>query len=159
MQCDGASLDEVLFHLHGVIERNGWAVIPVEPAPGRLGWAYTIGLTERCGHPELVVVGLASDAAGRLLNAVAGLIAIGGHLRPDQRDAMVIPPAGEVVRVHHEQLVAGLMAMWPHYYGSLGRQGLPLEALQLCVPLLGDRPGNGVAPPRLDQPAPRLAGR
>lgn len=158
IQCDGASMDEVLFHLHGIIERNGWAVVPVEAAQGRLGWAYTIGLTERFRHPELVAAGLAPAEAARLLNAGARLIAGGGHLRPDEPDAMAIPAAGEVRPVHHRQLEAGLVAFWVQYYTSLGRHDLPLQALQLCAPLLADGPGGGVPPPRLDRPVPLLAG-
>lgn len=35
MMCEGADLDDVRWHVHGLIERCGWAVVPVEDR-GRL---------------------------------------------------------------------------------------------------------------------------
>ena len=58
IMCDGASRDEVLFSLHGRVQRNGWALqIVASTGPPGLGWVYTIGLAA-FDHPELVVVGL-----------------------------------------------------------------------------------------------------
>ena len=59
--CDGLSQDEALFDLDFAIARHGWALQIVEPGSNDPGWTYTIGLTD-FDHPELVMVGSASDA-------------------------------------------------------------------------------------------------
>ncbi|MBA2427455.1 MAG: DUF4262 domain-containing protein [Actinobacteria bacterium] len=74
MMCEGASLDDVRFHIHGLIEGSGWAVIPVEGNTPYRSWAYTVGLVQTFDHPELVVVGLDPLAAGRLLNSIGDAI-------------------------------------------------------------------------------------
>lgn len=69
MMCNGATFDEVLFNIHGLIDRFGWAVVPVGHQLSST-WAYTIGLVE-VNHPELTVVGMAPERAARLLNRLA----------------------------------------------------------------------------------------
>ena len=44
------------------------------------GWAYTIGLSEMCGHPELVVVGLDEAESAEVLDAAAARVVAGGRL-------------------------------------------------------------------------------
>ncbi|MSO79655.1 MAG: DUF4262 domain-containing protein [Acidimicrobiia bacterium] len=66
--------DELLFRVHGAIERCGVFVMAVMSTPTSPSWAYTIGLLER-GHPELVTVGLSAESAhGFLMHACAELI-------------------------------------------------------------------------------------
>ena len=81
MMCEGASRDEFQFHLHGLIQSHGWAVIPVVADRVDRSWAYTIGLAGNFEHPELVVAGLAPEPAGRLLNSIGGLVRDGVELR------------------------------------------------------------------------------
>src|SRR3546814_18045840 len=77
--CDGATYDEMLAGLHGVVQRFGWAVQGVEASTP---WTYTIGLTERFGHPELVLAGIDISLAMNILNALADRVAGGEQLRP-----------------------------------------------------------------------------
>lgn len=55
IMCDGASLDEVRFGIHGIIDRYGWYIQGVEAPPGGRSWAYTIGLSAAFDHPELII--------------------------------------------------------------------------------------------------------
>ncbi|MDA0370425.1 MAG: DUF4262 domain-containing protein [Actinomycetota bacterium] len=58
-----------------MIETKGWAIEPVgsraDVDPPRPGYAYTIGLPERFGFPEIVVFGLTPVAASGLVDLVA----------------------------------------------------------------------------------------
>jgi hypothetical protein len=71
IMCEGATLDECRFSIHGIIDRYGWFIQYVEVEPITLAWAYTIGLSARFGHPELVIVGVTPDTAARILNGSA----------------------------------------------------------------------------------------
>jgi hypothetical protein len=62
-----STTDELMFRIHGAIERCGFFVMAVGSTPMVPSWAYTIGLLER-GHPELVTVGLSSTSAHRFLS-------------------------------------------------------------------------------------------
>jgi hypothetical protein len=59
--------DELLFRIHGAIERCGFFVMSVGSTPTVPSWAYTIGLLER-GHPELITVGLSAESAHGFLS-------------------------------------------------------------------------------------------
>ena len=58
--------DELMFRIHGAIERCGFFVMAVGSTPTVPSWAYTIGLLER-GHPELITVGLSAESAHAFL--------------------------------------------------------------------------------------------
>src|SRR3546814_5333971 len=62
-----------------ILQRFGWAVQGVEASTP---WTYTIGLTERFGHPELVLAGIDISLAMNILNALADRVAGGEQLRP-----------------------------------------------------------------------------
>lgn len=49
----------------------GWCVQGVDAEVGKPGFAYTVGLQQTFGQPELIVFGLPLEAAQRLLNLVA----------------------------------------------------------------------------------------
>lgn len=56
------------------IASRGWHIVvslATEAASGELIHAYTIGLTETCGHPEVVVYGLSLQEATKALQTVA----------------------------------------------------------------------------------------
>jgi hypothetical protein len=52
------------------IARFGWHLVLIPPAHGAAGWAHTIGLDERFGHPELLVFGDDLSLLAPLLNAL-----------------------------------------------------------------------------------------
>src|SRR5262245_49144814 len=76
MMCDGASHDEVLFHLHGQIDRKVWAIIPVGDDPPERSWVYTIGLVA-FDHPELVVMDCEPSFAAKVLDELGERIRAG----------------------------------------------------------------------------------
>ena len=78
-ECDhpGATRDDYLHYVGGVIAEHGWAVQGVERDRIHPPWAYTVGLTEH-GEPELVVTRAAaacvaaSPSSGPALPPAAG---------------------------------------------------------------------------------------
>jgi hypothetical protein len=67
-----------LAYVMRIVHERGWAVqgvFPTDDCPGD-EFAYSVGFT-KMGHPEVVVVGLGSDAGGVLINAVGRRIANG----------------------------------------------------------------------------------
>lgn len=89
MMCNGASLDDVRFHIHSLIKRVGWAVVPVQGDRPSTSWAYTIGLTTRFDHPELAVVGCEpSDTFAMWVDYFGAL----GHPRPEPRAFELVLP-------------------------------------------------------------------
>lgn len=115
--CDGATFDEVLFHIHGLIARFGCAVIPVGDRPSST-WAYTIGLVES-NHAELVLFGRPPEAAGRLLNHLADLIRDGREF-VDGEEIAVGTGRYRFASVPDRHLLNGRFAIWVNYYGALG---------------------------------------
>jgi hypothetical protein len=61
------------------IARHGWHVALVPPEAGTPGWALSIGLFERFGHPELVVFGPDLAVLGRLVNHLGAWVRDGAH--------------------------------------------------------------------------------
>ena len=133
--CDGMSLDEVLHDLHHLVERFGWAVVGVEaPRP----WAYTIGLADRYGHPELVLVGVDTSLATNVLNALGTMVATGEELRPGGKDVVVGEMELSFGAVHPVHLAAGLVGRWEAFYEWRPGPSPALEVVQV-LPLPGRR--------------------
>lgn len=132
--CEGASLDEMRFALHGTIERYGWSIQYVGDEPVSRAWAYTVGLTAGFDHPELVVVGLEPELAAGLLNELGGMIRTGtrfelGHLIIDGDGNHI-----HLSRVHPAHWVRGVFASWVDYYGALGGKRPEPKALEVVPP-------------------------
>lgn len=116
MMCNGANLDDFYFHVHGHIDRFGWAVVPV--GDGSRAWAYTIGLVEM-DHPELVVMGMPPERAGTLLNSLAARICDGVKFLDGQRVAFGNKHY-RIATVSDRHFMNGRLGMWVNYYGALG---------------------------------------
>jgi hypothetical protein len=78
--------------------KNGWAVQYVES--DRTPWAYTIGLHD-WGLPELLVTGVSSPRASRLLNTVTRSVVRGLVLLPGKQIKVPDGPLVEIVEVDH----------------------------------------------------------
>ncbi|MGH9187288.1 MAG: DUF4262 domain-containing protein [Acidimicrobiales bacterium] len=154
MMCEGASPDEVLFHVHGVIEREGWAITPIDAGPDGASWAYTIGLSAGFGHPELVIVGLDLDEAGILLQTLAERIRDGEQFGPESWGIDVRGLDVGFVAVHPEQFRHGLFNVWLNYYDGLGPPYPELSALQVVLPTELCCGEHGAWQPCLDRPEP-----
>jgi Domain of unknown function (DUF4262) len=64
----------------GNIEEFGCSVVNVSSANHGLGWAYTIGIFDTCGKPEIITVGLPPETAHFALNESAKLMRAGADL-------------------------------------------------------------------------------
>lgn len=117
MMCNGATFDGVLFDIHGLIVRCGWAVVPVGDRPSS-AWAYTIGLAE-VNHPELTVVGMDVEQAAGHLNSLAVLIS-GGRKFLDGEEVAVGAKRFTLASVPFHHLETDRFAFWVNYYGALG---------------------------------------
>jgi hypothetical protein len=58
------------------IEEFGWHVIKVAEDAVGPGFAYNIGLTHNFGHPELIILGLASEVMHQILNLAGDQISL-----------------------------------------------------------------------------------
>jgi len=66
---------EVLSH----VERHGWNVTNIREQDGAPGWAFTIGLFETFGHPEIAVFGMDQRARHSILNWIGENIRKGNN--------------------------------------------------------------------------------
>lgn len=64
----------------GLIKRAGFAVICIGPEPGVPPFAYSVGLTETYGSPELLIVGVGDQVAIPVFHAVVDKIKRGEKL-------------------------------------------------------------------------------
>lgn len=112
--CDGYSEEQVKRATELRILTNGWSVEGVGPGPdddpGEATWAYTVGLTETHGAPELVVTQMKYDAAGNLLNWAGERLSNGDSV-DDLADAGV-----RCAPVHQTHLEGELFSYWGEYY-------------------------------------------
>jgi len=68
---------QMLSEIDSDIQRVGLSVVTVSDGKQRQNFAYSIGLTEKYGHPELIISGLPSSVAATLINDCAREIAAG----------------------------------------------------------------------------------
>lgn len=136
--CDGGTVDELLDQVAANIERVGWHVSGVSEGP-RLGWAFTIGLSERFDHPELAMTGACCFAcAGAWLHELGERVAAGERFVPGSE---VVVPSGAAVRfgpVHERQWQSDRFNLWKEYYARAG--AAPVRAALQVI--LRDRDGT-----------------
>jgi Domain of unknown function (DUF4262) len=148
--------DELLFSVHGAVERDGWALVHKLRIGRTPACGHTIGLSARFDHPELVVVGLDQLAMFGLLGELAPAVTRGERFDalPEGRFVVRGHPF-RVVPVHLEQWWTDRFELWWDYYGS----GVlpPPRALQVLWPDPWDRlPGDPEIEPRVRRLQPRL---
>jgi hypothetical protein len=115
------------------IEEFGCSVVNVARTDYGLGWSYTIGIFDTCGKPEIITVGLPSEAAHFALNEAAKLLRAGADLTKGRRGDLV----GQVeceFRPVDPKWVAQLMGWAIWYYG-----GTDFPMLQAVYPDLENR--------------------
>ncbi|PWJ55861.1 protein of unknown function [Quadrisphaera granulorum] len=86
--CNGEPLEQVLARYQRMVDEYGWAVMGVEAdGPRRPGFAYTVGLWAKHGHPELLISGCPVHSGSvDVLNDLAQHVAEG--LRLDRGEAV-----------------------------------------------------------------------
>lgn len=134
--CDGWTLDEAQADLNHRKERFGWALQGVE---GSRPWVYSIGLSERFGHPELVMAGVPIDAAMAVINALGRRIMAGEDLVDGDR-VQEGETGLEVGAVHPVHIANGLVGQWEeHYWRHPEVAPLELALLQVMPRPVVDR--------------------
>lgn len=152
--CDGGTFEESIQHLREIILRSGWAVQVVEPPPGGVGWAYTVGLVLSYGHPELVVVDEDVHRGGALLHELGRRVRDGEVLEA-HAPVSIDATRAELVAVHDVHARGGLLTMWHQVHGMDGDETEPV-ALQVVVPDLVAASGRRAMRTRFDVPYARL---
>src|SRR5688572_17112612 len=140
--------DEELFRsIDRWIDERRWQLIGVgfgeHPSP--TPWAYTIGLAEGFGHPELFIVGACCySCSSSALDVLANRVAAGERFdEPSPTPIAVVDELGGVEV--HVRPVEGLalesdwFAMWHRYYWSKAYDPPPLSVIQVVLP---DRRGR-----------------
>jgi hypothetical protein len=133
--CDGMTYEESLRRMDDVVASHRWAIQGVEGTGHHPPWAYTIGLIEHFGRPELVVTDCTWPVAVSVLNDLGDRVAAGARLAAGD----IIGCEGgrvELARVHPGHLLHGLCASWTRYYEWRGGEPGPLEVLHV-VPAVG----------------------
>ena len=124
---------------------HGWALIPVgDESDARRPWAYTVGLTETFGHPDLIVTDIRRESAVELIRRAVGWID-DGQLDPVELERAHV----RAVQVHRAQLVRDWFAVWSR---RAGRPPAPGEFLQLLPPPEWLCPCHRSGMTRLDRP-------
>lgn len=80
--------DEIEARVAADIDAFGWHVVKVMGDDQAPGWAYTIGLHERSGHPELAVFGMELEQMHHVLNHAAALVRTGRRLEPGEHEGV-----------------------------------------------------------------------
>ena len=117
-----------------LIAEHGWTVIIVPEDEAGPGFAYSVGLAERFGHPEVAISGLGHDVMHRLINDAAAVVASGTALQDGARTDALLEGYSCAVR-------AAAPSNFGDYFGEAQRyyRGQPFDAVQVFWP---DRAGR-----------------
>jgi hypothetical protein len=149
VMCNGASRQDVRDHFRQQIDMKGFALCVVTDGADDAGWAYTIGLTRRWEHPELVVAGQRLTFATAVLDGVAARVVRGERFHCRATTDVMKGTIG-FVEVRSRHIRHGLMDGWLGYYESEGEHDVGLTALQLLLPDGHHCFEHQVTQPRLD---------
>ena len=83
-----AAPDDIEARVRADIDQHGWHVVKVMGDDHAPAWAYTIGLHETLGHPELAMFGMPVDDLHRALNHMGGLVRAGRTFEPGEYDGV-----------------------------------------------------------------------
>lgn len=136
--CEGFSMDDVIALAAARVAEYGFGVQAVaggdDPDRDPFSWAYTIGLLDGAGHPELVVAGVPRLTSGPVLSAIAEAVLAGGRF--DVGDEIELGDDGIAVvgAVHPVQYDLSTFAMWHNLRGAGSITTSTLEAVQIILP-------------------------
>jgi hypothetical protein len=162
--CDGGTEAELHDLIRHHIDDTGWFLMAVDPGNQRGLWMYTIGLTERFGHPELVVTdACCQQCVAPMLNGIGVQVRTGRVFGVGAEAASADGPGrARFGAVHPRQWQTDRFNQWHAYYS--GQPDAP-EPIALQVISMGrsgrwqDHPANRRwKHHRLDR-APHVAGR
>ena len=131
-ECNCAPIEEVVANIDRRIGDGYWSLIAVEGTASQPPWVYTVGLTERFDHPELIVTASCSSCGGALLNELAARIKAGERLPvPTVEPIFVRGEPVHVRPVHRLQWHHGWFNMWLNYYAEKPWDPPRREAVQI----------------------------
>jgi hypothetical protein len=64
----GRELDESERNILSHVEDYGWSIVNIREPEGLPGWAFTVGLYENFGHPEVTIFGMQAQTRHSILN-------------------------------------------------------------------------------------------
>lgn len=134
------------------ISSVGWHVVKVLPTPELSGWAFTVGLWQSYGHPELVIFGLDSQTAHILLNDLGGRVSEGTRFSPDSENHDLLEDLTCHFRKVHRKWYEPFLGTALRHYG-----GEAFHTLQVFWPDKENRtPWNEAFAPSLKRHQPLL---
>lgn len=100
------------------VERHGWSVTNIRDQDGAPGWAFTVGLFENYGHPEVVIFGMTLENRHAILNWIGDNVRQGKPFSAGQEHDWVLEERNcwsrEVKKVWYRDLLG--WAIW--FYGG-----------------------------------------
>jgi hypothetical protein len=130
--CDGGTEEEIQELIGFDIQFHGFHLQVVTGDRRRSNWAYTVGLLERFGHPELIVTGRAcAHCLGLMLTDVGDRVSLGEHYVVGDE---TLSEGGAELRfgaVHPRQWSTDRFAVWHRHYARRPWPEPEPRALQL----------------------------
>lgn len=130
--CDGMTHQESMERMHAHVSSGSWALQGVEAGEHQRPWAYTIGLVQNFGHPELVIIDGDLQDNAIILNQLSEWVREGDRFVP----GMLIESDGcaiEFGTVHPSYVRHGLCASWSAYSDWTGADPGRLELLEVIT--------------------------
>ena len=72
-------MDGIRKRMDAMIAETGWWVQAVLPGPDSPSFAYSVGMTETFGHPEVMVMGFSPELMHTLINGIGELVREGAR--------------------------------------------------------------------------------
>jgi hypothetical protein len=125
-------VEEGVRELSADVEKHGWVVMRISADGPGPDFAYTIGLLDHFGHPEVIVVGLPLGVAHRILNTLGiavrgGKRYVAGAVYDDLLEGYDV-----TFRAVPAYQLGAYLGWGRRYYRESGREDFP--ALQLIYP-------------------------
>jgi Domain of unknown function (DUF4262) len=86
----GRQLDESEQNVLNHVENYGWSVTSIRDEEGSPGWAFTVGLFENFGHPEITIFGVEPKARISILNWIGKTVSEGKAFTVDREHDWVL---------------------------------------------------------------------
>jgi hypothetical protein len=140
--CEGSSLDAVLTLDAARIAEYGFIIVGVGGPDGRdddpRSWAYTVGLLDAVGHPEMVIAGVSTETSGSLLSVLARS-ALAGERYEVGETIDVGRGAARVGAVNEIQYELDTFNMWHNLQRNGTLRTSELDAVQIArAPIPGE---------------------
>ena len=123
-RCEGYNDEQVERKFDLMIDVHGFAMTQVQKH-GEHGWTYTMGLRDRFGHPDLLIVQVRPDVQAELAQSLGQMVVDKGRI---DHQVLLVSDI-ELVAVDPRHFRDGLVAEWANYYGRLPGEGDFLQVM------------------------------